>query len=165
MWNMAVDCGAIGWRRRKTPTINAILQTELKKYLLKWKEISKQFFQFYFFKVNPILELLKFAVRQSDYDLAVMFNLVNGLLPSVNETWARALTKQLRDEILVRFYVSTIATLVFFFFWNSIFSQPWALMVFCCTHQRHFRRVITLRRFCVRGISTISAFGMHWNCR
>lgn len=56
-------------------------------------------------KVNPILELMKYSIWQSEYDLAVMFNLVNGLLPRVNETWARNLTKQLREEILVCLFI------------------------------------------------------------
>lgn len=48
-----------------------------------------------------MLELMKYFVRQSEYDLPVIVNLLNGLLPAVNETWARNLTKQLREEILV----------------------------------------------------------------
>lgn len=115
-----VKYGGRLWRYWMTQEENTNYKRDIanrvKEVFIKKKRNEQTIFSILFFKVNPVLELLKFAIRQSDYDLAVMFNLVNGLLPSVNETWARALTKQLREEILVRcfFFFSTTVTLVVF---------------------------------------------------
>lgn len=46
-------------------------------------------------------EIFKYVVRRSDYNLAVIYNLIDSLLPPVNAEWAKGLTKVLREQIIV----------------------------------------------------------------
>nr|XP_008196916.1 PREDICTED: fatty-acid amide hydrolase 2 isoform X2 [Tribolium castaneum] len=50
-------------------------------------------------EVNSVIELLKFCIRISDYNIAVMLNLVNGLLPAENAEWVREITDTLHKKL------------------------------------------------------------------
>lgn len=105
-----------------------------------------------------MLELMKYSVWRSEYDLAVMFNLINGLLPEVNATWARNVTKELREEILVCSLICLNNKSETHFF-CLIFRTRWALMEFCSFRPLLSRRVITTPHFCALGIFIIFASG------
>lgn len=44
---------------------------------------------------------MKYIARRSEYNLAVIYNLIDELLPAVNAKWAENLTKVLREQIIV----------------------------------------------------------------
>jgi fatty acid amide hydrolase 2 len=52
-------------------------------------------------EVNSLVELLKFCIRISDYNIAVMLNLINGLLPNENAEWVKEITNTLHNKLTV----------------------------------------------------------------
>lgn len=50
-------------------------------------------------KVNPIIELLKKLVGQSDFSMAGVFGLIDGILPAENEKMVLDVTKKLEDAL------------------------------------------------------------------
>ncbi|KAL5278824.1 hypothetical protein ACFFRR_003445 [Megaselia abdita] len=50
-------------------------------------------------EVNPIVELLKKLVGQSDFSMAGVFGLIDGILPAENEKMVLELTKKLEDAL------------------------------------------------------------------
>lgn len=52
--------------------------------------------------MNTFLEIIRFILRKSEYSLAVIFVLIDHLLPKQNEEWARSLTTELQKILTVK---------------------------------------------------------------
>lgn len=61
-------------------------------------------------EINSVIELLKYCIRISDYNIAVMLNLINGLLPQEKADWARDITDTLHNKLTV-----SVFRIIFFF--------------------------------------------------
>lgn len=55
-----------------------------------------------FLQVNTCLEIIRFILRKSEYSLAVIFVLIDKLLPKQNEEWAKSLTTELQKILTVK---------------------------------------------------------------
>ncbi|XP_063916552.1 fatty-acid amide hydrolase 2-A-like isoform X3 [Zophobas morio] len=50
-------------------------------------------------ELNSVVELCKYVIRCSDFNIAIMFNLINGLLPAENEEWAVETTNIIYNKL------------------------------------------------------------------
>ncbi|RZC34514.1 fatty-acid amide hydrolase 2 [Asbolus verrucosus] len=51
-------------------------------------------------EISSMIELIKFCLRRSEFNIAVMLNLINGLLPSENADWAKEQTNTLHNKLM-----------------------------------------------------------------
>jgi fatty acid amide hydrolase 2 len=85
-------------------------------------------------EVNSLVELLKFCIRISDYNIAVMLNLINGLLPNENAEWVKEITNTLHNKLTAR--LGTTGVLIYpsapwpASYHHTAVLRPWNLNLF-----------------------------------
>lgn len=52
-------------------------------------------------QINGIFEIFKYFIGQSNFNLAVIYNLINGYLPKKEGKWVKEKTKKLQEDLIV----------------------------------------------------------------
>lgn len=52
-------------------------------------------------EVNGFLEIIKYLIGQSKFNLAVIYNLINGYLPKKEKKWVKDTTEKLKEDLIV----------------------------------------------------------------